>query len=85
VCKGIEGWAGDFVIVHGIGDGIHPAVDHSGESVFQQRFEVRQSVSPPGRDHAGKFKSIESTERRERRNECIEELGTDTVEFAVLR
>src|SRR5207249_3345645 len=42
MAEGIESWAGGFVILDRVSDGVYPTVDHARESVFQQSLEVGQ-------------------------------------------
>ena len=35
VTEGIERRAGGFIVLHRVGDGVHPAVDHARKTVFQ--------------------------------------------------
>src|SRR5680860_63835 len=50
VAERIERGADIVVVLHGVGDGVYPAVDYTGEANFKQRLEIGQGVRPPGSD-----------------------------------
>jgi len=62
--KGVEGGADVVIILHVVGNGVDPTVNHASEAIFDQRLEIGQGVGPPGGDHTGQLEAVEHMFKR---------------------